>query len=179
MESECNNIVVRPAKAEESSALARIGEDSLGMFGRHDVRFKFNACSFSGQLSYETPEQVIVVVDEDQIIAGFCRMKIYAQDLRLHEIFVAPSHNRMGMGTRLLNYAFSQASDLGLESIVLLTGAGGKWTVPFYRKHGFVIPEEQDLPESLRSDLAAARENKVVASVPGYGPVIAMQRRLK
>ena len=76
----------------------------------------------------------LVAVDEAGTVVGTCRLLVDGPTLKLGRMAVAAPARRRGIGLRLLDLADAQASDAGVERIVL----GAQVTaVPLYEQAGY------------------------------------------
>lgn len=89
---------------------------------------------------------------------GFALWKSYGKFALLAEIDVLPEYGRQGIGTALVGRIAADAAKAGFQVLFLTTFGNLPWNAPFYKKLGFTIPDETDLPEEIRLILAEERE---------------------
>lgn len=77
------------------------------------------------------------------------------------EVDVAITHQRQGIGRRLMQAAIDCARGEGLANLTLTTRLDIPWNAPFYRSLGFVVLDEHALPPHL----AATRANETAGGL--------------
>jgi len=84
------------------------------------------------------PELSLVAIQQDELVGHILLSKIHILDgdkavesLALAPVSVAPSHQKMGIGSQLIRAALKKAQELGYRSVILL---GHK---DYYPKFGF------------------------------------------
>lgn len=103
-------------------------------------------------LSEQQRKQLVwVAVDESDRPAGFALVLILDDRAHLHELSVAPSHGRQGIGTRLIDEVCAWAKGAGYSGVTLSTYLDIVWNAPFYRRLGFVEMKEEGLGEGLKN----------------------------
>ncbi|MGQ9743036.1 MAG: GNAT family N-acetyltransferase [Candidatus Bathycorpusculaceae bacterium] len=60
----------------------------------------------------------------------------------MDRIVVFPPHERKGIGTQLLRYAFSDLKRKGVENVLVVAGKKEMHARRFYEKNGFKLIEE-------------------------------------
>jgi GNAT superfamily N-acetyltransferase len=89
--------------------------------------------------------EILFEYDESGDIIGLIRwITDYTTIVFIQDIIVAPNHQRMGVGTRLVRRALEQIKPYGPVQIELLTDDTPK-TKSFYRAMGFAPVTDQDL----------------------------------
>lgn len=89
---------------------------------------------------------------------GFALWQERGKFALLAEIDVLPEYGRQGIGTALVEGVAYDVARGGFPLLFLTTFGNLAWNAPFYRKLGFTIPHEGDLPEFVRQILANERE---------------------
>jgi len=74
---------------------------------------------------------------EGETVVGFAASGPVGRELHLHELSVATSHQRRGIGATLLRALKIDARNSGFQAITLSTFRAIPWNAPFYTKHGF------------------------------------------
>jgi amino-acid N-acetyltransferase len=88
------------------------------------------------------------VCEEDGDVVGVCAMHILWEDLaEIRSLAVKASHQRLGIGRKLVKRCISEARKLGIEKIFVLTD-----NPFFFRSLGFVDIEQSALPQKIWSD---------------------------
>ncbi|WP_148259266.1 GNAT family N-acetyltransferase [Polymorphum gilvum] len=85
--------------------------------------------------------QSLTVAERDGRPVGFAGGEAKADHFYLHFLFVAPEHQRRGIGRLLLAAAEDRARVLGLARILLESDVNA---VGFYTRHGFSVLSERD-----------------------------------
>ncbi|MBX7497029.1 GNAT family N-acetyltransferase [Qipengyuania sp. 6B39] len=93
---------------------------------------------------------------EAERVVGFAAAAPVGRELHLHELSVARSHQRCGIGATLLEALAVDARNCGLRAITLNTYLDIPWNAPFYARHGYVELEELDSRPHLAQSLEAA-----------------------
>lgn len=145
------------------------------MFGPHTMRLNLKPGDFTPIFNAHAGKgHILVAACGSDIPRAYSLIRAFDGHLRLHDLFVDPAYNRQGAGKALLSSVFAQAAGGGLKEICLITSANAPWTVPFYKKNGFIIPPEDKLPLHIRADLDLARSKEHISCVPGYFPIVGM-----
>jgi GNAT superfamily N-acetyltransferase len=87
---------------------------------------------------------------------GFLAAERQDGGLYVAEVDVVITHQRQGIGRRLMQAAIDWARGEGLANLTLTTFLDIPWNAPFYRSLGFVVLDEDALPPHL----AATRANE-------------------
>ncbi|HTI69090.1 MAG TPA: amino-acid N-acetyltransferase [Candidatus Limnocylindria bacterium] len=98
----------------------------------------------------------------DRNPVGCVALHIYPEQNKgeLAFLYVSPSHENMGIGRRLIQYAENRARELGLAELVTLSTQAFTY---FIQKGGFVEGTPDDLPPARRERYdASARHSKVL-----------------
>ncbi|MBI3676031.1 MAG: GNAT family N-acetyltransferase [Proteobacteria bacterium] len=94
-----------------------------------------------------------VADDENGLLCGFAACEIMERILFVHELSVALTHQKRGIGRALMRTAMDDARARKLSALALRTFRDVVWNAPFYRSLGFVEfepPEIAALMEDYR-----------------------------
>lgn len=143
---EFNDIKIRQAEAYDIESIAEIKVSGWQSAYRGIVDDEYlDSMSVSEQIinlqnySLET----IFVAEKDNEILGFCRISETNSEIR--EIYVKPSVKRMGIGSKLFNYALDHFEQLGKEKLYLGCFKENYNARKFYEKMGGVSATEEDI----------------------------------
>lgn len=129
--------MIRGTQPTDAEALARISRESrFGAIPEYpDLHTPAEDLAFyRGQVEAQPSR---VWVDRDGSVVGFV---IWSGEFIDH-LYVAPGHQRSGIGSRLLARAIA---DMAVPEVRLWTFQANAWAVAFYAKHGFRILAETD-----------------------------------
>jgi len=90
---------------------------------------------------------------------GFAAAERQDGGLYVAEVDVVITHQRRGIGRRLMNAVIDQARRERLGNLTLTTRHDIPWNAPFYRSLGFVVLSEDSLPPHLSA--TRARESRL------------------
>lgn len=109
-----------------------------------------------------------VCADAQDTPIGFALASLVDGLFYLEDISVAPQFQRQGVGDALLLKVIDHAQFLYCSSLVLSTLTAPPWTLPFYRKHGFLAADMDRLPAPIQqkfhaeTDLGLPAEDRIV-----------------
>jgi ribosomal protein S18 acetylase RimI-like enzyme len=83
----------------------------------------------------------------DDKLSGVISIKIINGVMDIHRLFVHPNHFRNGIAQLLLD--FVQASEKGVETVIVSTGTKNVPAIHFYQKNGFSKTKEIKVTECL------------------------------
>ncbi len=118
---------------------------------------------------YEGIRDYIVVEDEGAVVGSAALHVFWADLAEIRALAVAESHQKRGLGRRLVRKCCSQARQLGIERVFALT-----FEVEFFRKLGFSEIPKSELPHKIWSDCIRCPlfpdcdEVAVITSVGGH-----------
>ena len=69
----------------------------------------------------------------------------YPNTVKLQKIYVLPSEQKNGLGTKLLQFGLIQSKNKGARNVILQVNRANK-AVQFYLKNNFCIIREEDFP---------------------------------
>jgi len=78
------------------------------------------------------PVHTVVVVEDEDVVVGFAAVDLRTRELS--QIFIAPDHQRRGIGRQLLAWAQAQMP-AGFSLHTLTNNVGSR---AFYRRHGLI-----------------------------------------
>ena len=84
----------------------------------------------------------------DDSVVGCCALPICWEDLaEIRSLAVRPDHWGRGIGRQLLETAFEEAGDFGIQQVFALT-----YVAPFFERFGFTRIDRADLPLKIWAD---------------------------
>jgi len=93
---------------------------------------------------YETLRDFWVCIMDDTV-CGCCALHIMWEDLaEIRSVAIPPEYQRQGIGKKLVQLAISEALELGLPRIFLLT-----YKPEYFKKHGFHEVDKNTLPHKV------------------------------
>ncbi len=123
---------IRRARPEEASALSALALRSKAHWG-YDAAF-LAACRADLTLSvHDVATSLVYVLDDEQGVAGFYRLRGRGDDAELADLFVAPEAIGRGHGRRLWQHAVATARRHGYRRLVLQSDPHAEG---FYRAMG-------------------------------------------
>ena len=95
-------------------------------------------------------ERYVVACDGDDIV-GTGMLKIYSPELaEICALAIAPTHQKHGLGRRIVDALIEQAASLGIPRVIALTLQDG-----FFHRLGFTTTALNALPEKVAADCVA------------------------
>ena len=91
--------------------------------------------------------------DADQPV-GYALVDLVDGHAHLEQISVVPEHGRRGIGQALVQAVADWARARGDREVTLTTFRDVAFNAPFYARHGFVVLNDEDLTEGLRTVVA-------------------------
>jgi predicted N-acetyltransferase YhbS len=152
-----SRIVIRSARPADLPSLTAIEASAVEAYERHGQPLddyepapaEYWAANLSAGLLWVAEEPPAGPV-------GFLAAERADGGLYVAEVDVAITHQRQGIGRRLMQAAIDCARGEGLANLTLTTSLETPWNVPFYRSLDFVVLAEDALPPHL----AATRANE-------------------
>jgi ribosomal protein S18 acetylase RimI-like enzyme len=134
------DITIRPARADEYDAVARVWMDSWVSTGLEEASNFLLA-----KLRARVPQEVekgwsLFVADDDGKIAAM--LALHLPQLYLDQLFVAPRYQGNSLGRKLLAYSRAQMPDEIHLRCVRENEKAWRW----YEREGFVFEQEQVEP---------------------------------
>lgn len=99
-----------------------------------------------------------VAVYTDESPVGYVLLQIIDSIALLAQIDVHPGHGQKGVGTALMIHGIEQIQQHGFSELYLTTFSDMAWNAPFYKKLGFTILKESELPNHILSILHEERD---------------------
>jgi ribosomal protein S18 acetylase RimI-like enzyme len=90
------------------------------------------------------------VATDDGVPVGFVVVDIVDSGAHIEELSVAPSAERRGHGTRLLDMVTRWARTAELEVVTLTTFRDVPWNAPWYERRGFRVVAYNEITPGLR-----------------------------
>lgn len=84
-----------------------------------------------------SPDVVVLVARDQSQLVGFAIMEFFSDDAHLYLLGIKPSHQRMGIGRRLLNWLEESALTAGTPIVYLEVRATNRVARQFYRSLGY------------------------------------------
>ena len=75
----------------------------------------------------------------------------------LEQVDVLPEHGKQGLGRALVEKIIIAAKQQGYDNIYLTTFEDIPWNCPFYKKIGFKVVKDKELPAVLRENIEQER----------------------
>jgi GNAT superfamily N-acetyltransferase len=127
--------VIRPATAEDAKAIAALIQRTLRVSNAADYSVDEIANVYAGFSAGQVRERMqrqdvfVAALEDDSIIGtvGFGGGELWA-------LFVAPEHQRLGLGTALVAHVEAHARQRGLRQLVLAASRTG---IEFYTQLGY------------------------------------------
>jgi ribosomal protein S18 acetylase RimI-like enzyme len=110
------------------------------------------------------------VAEEGGLVIGFLLAEQMDGDFYIHELAVAQSHQRRGIGSELIETALGEAWDRGFRTATMTTDRKLPWNAPYYARLGFRILEREETSPKLA---------RYLAGQPNAARRCAMQRKIR
>ena len=133
-------ITIRPAEPRDAQPIAAMSRDFIesGLGWKYDAARVLRAMRDRETLAAVACEgKAAAVSSKTAAIAGFAIMEFGDERAHLVLLAVRPSHRRLGIGQRLLDWLLESARVAGMASIHLELRAGNDAARRFYRAMGF------------------------------------------
>jgi ribosomal protein S18 acetylase RimI-like enzyme len=120
-------LIIRPTKVEDILQLEDLFliTQRMTFSSRHADEFKI------GDFQISIAEDVVFVAENDGKVLGF--VSIYPADNFVHNLFVHPDYQRLGIGSELLIFAEKVLK----KPITLKVAFDNESVGDFYKKHGY------------------------------------------
>lgn len=99
-------------------------------------------------------QKALWVADDGGMPVGFLRAERLAGSFYIDEMSVAVSHQRRGIGRRLMEVALAEAVQRGFGAASLITDRTIPWNAPLYAQFGFQVLSAEETPPALARRLA-------------------------
>jgi ribosomal protein S18 acetylase RimI-like enzyme len=132
-------ITIRPAEPRDAQAIATMSRDFIesGLGWKYDAGRVLRAMRDRETLAVVACEGAKGAPAGKGTVAGFAIMEFGDERAHLVLLAVRPSHRRLGIGQRLLDWLLESARVAGMASIHLELRAGNDAARRFYRAMGF------------------------------------------
>jgi ribosomal protein S18 acetylase RimI-like enzyme len=132
-------ITIRPAEPRDAQAIATMSRDFIesGLGWKYDAARVLRAMRDRETLAVVACESGKAAAGARGAVAGFAIMEFGDERAHLVLLAVRPSHRRLGIGQRLLDWLLESARIAGMASIHLELRAGNDAARRFYRAMGF------------------------------------------
>jgi ribosomal protein S18 acetylase RimI-like enzyme len=132
--------VLRPVRPDDADALARILREAMqgAMPWLPELHTPDDDRRFLREVVL--PQQEVWVAETDDVVAGFTALGTREGVEFMEHLYVAPEHQRRGIGTTLLEKAKARRP-VGFRLWVFQRNAGAR---DFYERHGFRLVELTD-----------------------------------
>jgi ribosomal protein S18 acetylase RimI-like enzyme len=132
-------ITIRPAEPRDAQAIATMSRDFIesGLGWKYDAARVLRAMRDRETLAVVACESTKTGPAKGAAVAGFAIMEFGDERAHLVLLAVRPSHRRLGIGQRLLDWLLESARVAGMASIHLELRAGNDAARRFYRAMGF------------------------------------------
>ena len=77
------------------------------------------------------------VLEEDGILAGYCVLRVIADEGEIQRIAVCPGKRRQGLGKKLMDAMVMSARECNVSDLILEVRAGNLGAVSLYKSYGF------------------------------------------
>ncbi len=157
-----SRIVVRPASATDLPCLPTIESSAVEAYARHGQPLvDYEPAEAEDWATHLSAGLLWIAEDAATGPVGFLAAERADGGLYVAEVDVAITHQRQGIGRRIMQAAIDRARGEGLANLTLTTSLETPWNVPFYRSLGFVVLEEAAMPPHL----AATHANEKAAGL--------------
>jgi GNAT superfamily N-acetyltransferase len=114
-----------------------------------------------------TPGRRVSVAEVDGRICGVVGFEARDEDGWVHSLYVAPSAQGSGLGSRLLSSAAAELAAAGCRRGLLWVFAGNAPSVAFYARHGWTPDGAERVEEAFGEN--EIRLSRLLAAVAGTG----------
>jgi GNAT superfamily N-acetyltransferase len=141
-------MLIRKSAAEDFTALLAIVNDAAQAYRGVIPEDRWHDPYMSAaELAREITDGVgFWVAEDDGHLLGLMGIQDKAEVALVRHAYVAPAHQRKGIGARLLRHVESLAG----KPILIGTWADASWAIDFYRRNGFTVVSNQDKDRLLR-----------------------------
>jgi GNAT superfamily N-acetyltransferase len=156
MSQVSDTISVRLARADDLPALGPLELRAASRFADSVHRYAEHLPTFDvAELArLQQAGTVWVAVTPDDQPVGFAIAGWLGDEPYLHELDVAPTHARRGIGRALIARVAAWASASGGTSLLLSTFADVPWNAPYYVRLGFAVVPLADYTPVLHAQRA-------------------------
>ena len=112
-----------------------------------------------------TPGRRVSVAELDGQVCGVVGFEAEGEDGWVHSLYVAPSAQGSGLGSRLLAYATAELATAGCRRGLLWVFTGNAPSVAFYARHGWTPDGSERVEEAFGEN--EIRLSRPLAGAPG------------
>lgn len=124
---QSNSVIVRNAKKDDIEEIARIA--------LNNCKNPWTKKQLLEELEYDFA--VLLCIEKDSRILGFCSAHITVPEVHLNEIAIKEKYRREYMGSMLLRYSIEEAKRRNCLFMTLEVRENNLAAIAFYMKNGF------------------------------------------
>ena len=146
---------IRLARPSDLDALAPIERSAASVFRDAGLSWLADGDTMDASMLSTLCGQgtLWVAVDLGDKPVGFLAGQEFDGQFYIAEVSVALSHQRQGIGARLVGVAVAHAKALGLKAVTLTTYRDLAWNGPFYARLGFIEVDPAEAAPGHRKKL--------------------------
>jgi len=141
------SLMLRRARLQDAQAMAQMSRDLV----EAGLPWRYTPARMSALI--RDAEAMALLACDGQHLRGMAVMQFLDEHAHLSLLCVQPSHQRQGLGWRLMDWLEASARVAGIGSIVLELRADNLAALSFYERLGFV--QSQLVPDYYEGRLAA------------------------
>lgn len=147
-------MILRLAKPADAAALADLGRRAITakfvhLYKPEDFAAFLDEAHSDAKVASElaNPGMRIAVIEEDGALVAFCKLVLNStlpaghsdarRPLELKQLYTDPARIGGGLGARLMDWAFTQATDAGADEVQLSVYSENPEAQRFYHRHDF------------------------------------------
>jgi len=143
---------VRLARLEDLQACRLIEDDAAGIFvaiGMSEIDDD-PPSDLDTLREAQSDDRLWIAADANDVPVAFVHARPVEAHLHIQELDVLRSHQRRGIGGRLIEAVCRAAADRGFAGVTLSTFAEVPWNGPYYERLGFQRVDRNALTTGLR-----------------------------
>jgi GNAT superfamily N-acetyltransferase len=151
---------IRLARADDLEKLAPVERSAASIFRNVGLAWLADGDTMDGAALMQLCQDgtLWVAVDDGDRPVGFLAAHELDEYLYIAEVSVGQSHQRQGVGARLIDAAISYARHAGFGAVSLTTYRHLSWNGPFYARLGFVEIDPAEAKPGHRKKLLSEAE---------------------
>ena len=134
-------MIIRPGIAADIPALIAVDLSAGELFRGTHMDWAVGDHSSAEELSTAIGSGRLWVAEADGTPVGYLAAEEIDGSFYIYEVAVAMSHQRQGVGRRLIETALAAARDAGYQLATLTTDRTLPWNAPYYERLGFRVVE--------------------------------------
>lgn len=140
---------IRKSAAEDFTAILAIVNDAAQAYRGVIPQDRWHDPYMSAaELAREIADGIAFwVAEDDDHLLGLMGIQDKGEVALVRHAYVAPAHQRKGIGAGLLRHVGSLAG----KPILIGTWADASWAIDFYRRNGFTVVSKEDKDRLLRT----------------------------